>query len=94
MCEASARGGPQFYIIYASASQPFDRCGPVNVGSVYCGPLREMACLELVDSESVSLAQDCDRSETATSVDGTPCTEDQPNSLFRSLEISSAVSAC
>ncbi|GFX90472.1 hypothetical protein TNCV_2073501 [Trichonephila clavipes] len=44
--------------------------------------------------ESVSLAEDCDRSGTATSVDGTPCTEDEPNSLFRSLEISSVVSAC
>ncbi|GFS52025.1 trimethylguanosine synthase [Trichonephila clavipes] len=48
----------------------------------------------LLVSESVSLAEDCDRSGTATSVDGTPCTEDEPNSLFRSLEISSAVSAC
>ncbi|GFV43182.1 hypothetical protein TNCV_4174311 [Trichonephila clavipes] len=28
--------------------------------------------------ESVSLAEDCDRSGTATSVDGTPCTEDEP----------------
>ncbi|GFX74398.1 hypothetical protein TNCV_3453461 [Trichonephila clavipes] len=34
-------------------------------------------------SESVSLAEDCDRSGTATSVDGTPCTEDEHNSLFR-----------
>ncbi|GFS55521.1 hypothetical protein TNCV_1627581 [Trichonephila clavipes] len=48
----------------------------------------------LLVSESVSLTEDCDRSGTATSVDGTPCTEDEPNSLFRSLEISSAVSAC
>ncbi|GFV28316.1 hypothetical protein TNCV_1630941, partial [Trichonephila clavipes] len=40
----------------------------------------------LLVSESVSLAEDCDRSGTATSVDGTPCTEDEPNSLFRSLE--------
>ncbi|GFQ88633.1 hypothetical protein TNCT_250081 [Trichonephila clavata] len=48
----------------------------------------------LLVSESVSLAEDCDRFGTATSVDGTPCTEDEPNSLFRSLEISSTVSAC
>ncbi|GFX02850.1 hypothetical protein TNCV_4438321 [Trichonephila clavipes] len=48
----------------------------------------------LLVSESVSLAEDCDRSGTATSVYGTPCTEDEPNSLFRSLEISSTVSAC
>ncbi|GFQ83734.1 hypothetical protein TNCT_183891 [Trichonephila clavata] len=47
----------------------------------------------LLVSESVSVAVDCDRSGTATSVDGTPCTEDEPNSLFGSLEISSAVSA-
>ncbi|GFW39677.1 hypothetical protein TNCV_3188481 [Trichonephila clavipes] len=44
--------------------------------------------------ESVSLAEDCDRSGTATSVDGTPCTEDEPNSLFRSFEISPTVYAC
>ncbi|GFV15265.1 transposon Ty3-I Gag-Pol polyprotein [Trichonephila clavipes] len=32
----------------------------------------------LLVSESVSLAEDCDRSGTATSVDGTHCTEDEP----------------
>ncbi|GFT73380.1 hypothetical protein TNCV_1334681 [Trichonephila clavipes] len=58
---------------------------------------RANAWLELVDSSSRSqslLAEDCDRSGTATSVDGTPCTEDEPNSLFDRPEISSAVSAC
>ncbi|GFV14895.1 hypothetical protein TNCV_1025921 [Trichonephila clavipes] len=47
----------------------------------------------LVSSQSLWL-KTADRSGTATSVDGTPlATEDRPNSLFRSLEISSAVSA-
>ncbi|GFQ65730.1 hypothetical protein TNCT_351651, partial [Trichonephila clavata] len=48
----------------------------------------------LLVSESVSLAEDCDRSGTATLVDATPCKEDGLDSLFRSLKISSAVSAC
>ncbi|GFQ70140.1 hypothetical protein TNCT_454641 [Trichonephila clavata] len=48
----------------------------------------------LLVSEPVSVAEDWDRSGTTTSVDGSPCTEDEPNSLFGSLEISSAVSAC
>ncbi|GFV04550.1 hypothetical protein TNCV_951631, partial [Trichonephila clavipes] len=61
---------------------------PERLGNGLCGTGG------LLVSESVSLAEDCHRSGTATSVDGTLCTEDEPNSLFRSLEISSAVSAC
>ncbi|GFY67319.1 protein turtle [Trichonephila inaurata madagascariensis] len=49
---------------------------------------------ELLVSKSVTLAVEGDTSGTVISVDGTSGIEDEPYSLFRSLEISSAVSAC